>query len=139
MGIVCIVITDPTGKEKHLPGPLMGVVSCARSQNHKIIHVGEKTQRLSGPTFNLVQASPPLNYVPKLYIYMFFLKTTRGGDSTTSLGSLFQCCMSLSVSKFLIISNLDLSWCNLKPFPIVLLLGTWIKCLILTSLQPPLR
>jgi len=38
-----------------------------------------------------------------------FLKTSRIGDSTTALGSLFQCLTTLSVKKFFLISNLKLS------------------------------
>ncbi|KAK4813146.1 hypothetical protein QYF61_013111 [Mycteria americana] len=49
------------------------------------------------------------------------------GDSTTSPGSLFQCLMTLSVNKFFLISNLNLPWCNLRPFPLVLSLVTWEK------------
>ncbi|KAK4814524.1 hypothetical protein QYF61_021625 [Mycteria americana] len=48
-----------------------------------------------------------------------FLNSSRDGDSTTSLGSLFQCLMTLSVKKFFLISNLNLSWSNLRPFPLV--------------------
>ncbi|KAK4828136.1 hypothetical protein QYF61_023934 [Mycteria americana] len=44
----------------------------------------------------------------------------RHGDSTTSLGSLFQCLTTLSVNKFILISNLSLQWHNLKPFPLLL-------------------
>jgi len=43
----------------------------------------------------------------KLYLH-FFLKTSRDGDSTTSLGSLFQCLSTLQVKKFFLISNLNL-------------------------------
>jgi len=37
----------------------------------------------------------------------WFLSTSRDGDSTTSLGSLFQCLTTLSVKKFLLISSLN--------------------------------
>ena len=56
-----------------------------------------------------------------------FLNTSRDGDSTTALGSLFQCLTTLSVKKFFLISNLNLPWCNLKPFPLVLSLATSIE------------
>jgi len=49
-----------------------------------------------------------------------FLNTSRDGDSTTSLGSLFQCLTTLSVKKCFLMSNLNLPWCNLRPFPLVL-------------------
>jgi len=50
----------------------------------------------------------------------WFLITSRDGDSTTSLGSLFQCFTTLSVKKFFLISNLNLPWHNLRPFPLIL-------------------
>ncbi|KAK4820995.1 hypothetical protein QYF61_009461 [Mycteria americana] len=48
------------------------------------------------------------------------VNSSRDGDSTTSLGSLFQCLITLSVKKFLIISNLNLPWHNLTPSPLLL-------------------
>ena len=48
------------------------------------------------------------------------LNTSRDGDSTTSLGSLFQCLTTLSVKKCFLTSNLNLPWRNLRPFPLVL-------------------
>ncbi|KAK4815625.1 LOW QUALITY PROTEIN: hypothetical protein QYF61_004840 [Mycteria americana] len=48
------------------------------------------------------------------------LNTSRDGDSTTSLGSLVQCLITLSV-------NLNLPWRNLRPFPLVRSLVTWEK------------
>ncbi|KAK4812358.1 LOW QUALITY PROTEIN: hypothetical protein QYF61_018808 [Mycteria americana] len=53
--------------------------------------------------------------------------SNRGGDSTTSLGSLFQCLTTLLMKKFFLTSNLNLPWCNLRPFPLVLWLVTWEK------------
>uniref|UniRef100_A0A8V0XGV5 EH domain-containing protein n=1 Tax=Gallus gallus TaxID=9031 RepID=A0A8V0XGV5_CHICK len=50
---------------------------------------------------------------------MHFKHTSRDGDSTTSLGSLFQCLTTLSVKKFFLIFKLNLPWCNLRPFPLV--------------------
>ena len=49
-----------------------------------------------------------------------FLNTSKDGDSTTSLGSLFQCLTTLSVKKCFLISNLNLPWHNLRPFPLIL-------------------
>ncbi|KAK4833022.1 LOW QUALITY PROTEIN: hypothetical protein QYF61_027404 [Mycteria americana] len=65
------------------------------------------------------------------------LNTSRDGDSTTSLGSLFQCLITLSVNKFFPVSNLNLPWHNLRPFSLVLLLVALEKRLTPTSLQPP--
>ena len=50
----------------------------------------------------------------------WFLNTSRDGDSTTSLGSLFQCLTTFCVKKFFLISNLNLPWLNLRPFPLIL-------------------
>ena len=49
-----------------------------------------------------------------------FLNTSRDGNSTTSLGTLFQCLTTLSVKTFFLISNLNLPWFNLRPFPLIL-------------------
>jgi len=46
----------------------------------------------------------------------WFLNTSRDGDSTTSLGSLFQCLTTLPVKKFFLISKLNLPRCNLGRF-----------------------
>ncbi|KAK4824165.1 hypothetical protein QYF61_011292, partial [Mycteria americana] len=46
------------------------------------------------------------------------LNNSRDGDVTASLGSLFQCLTTLSVKKFFLISNLNLPWHNLRPFPL---------------------
>jgi len=40
------------------------------------------------------------------------LNTSRDSDSTTALGSLFQCLTTLSVKKFFLTSNLNLPWCH---------------------------
>ncbi|KAJ7412206.1 proprotein convertase subtilisin/kexin type 4 [Willisornis vidua] len=45
------------------------------------------------------------------------LGTSRDGNSTTSLGSPFQCLAILSTENFLLLSNLNLPWCNLLLFP----------------------
>jgi len=64
-----------------------------------------------------------------------FLSTARDSDSTTSLGSLCHCLKTLS-EKFYLMSNLNLSWYNLRPLTIILLVVTWEKRLTSTSLQP---
>ena len=56
------------------------------------------------------------------------LNTSRDGDSTTSLGSLFQCWTTLSVKKFFLISSLNLPWCNLRPFALVLSQASGTEC-----------
>ena len=43
------------------------------------------------------------------------LKVSRDGASTTSLGSLFQCFMTLTLKDFFLISKLNLPYFSLKP------------------------
>jgi len=50
----------------------------------------------------------------------WFSNTSRDGDSTTSLGGPIQCLTTLYVQKLLQISNLNLPWCNWRPFPLIL-------------------
>ena len=65
-----------------------------------------------------------------------FLNTSRDGDSTTFLDSLFQCLTILSVMKFFLIPNLNLPWHNLRPLPLILLLVTWEKNCPVRLLEP---
>ena len=51
-----------------------------------------------------------------------FLNTSREDDSTTCPGSLFWSLTIFSEKKFTLISNLNLSWCNLRPLLLILLL-----------------
>jgi len=48
------------------------------------------------------------------------LNTSRIGDSTTSLGSPFQCLTTLSEKYYFLTSSLNLPWHSLKPFLLVL-------------------
>lgn len=66
------------------------------------------------------------------------LNTTRNGDSTTSLGILFQCLITLPVKYFFLISNLNQPWCSLRLVYIVLPLVTRGKRLAPTQIHPPL-
>lgn len=67
------------------------------------------------------------------------LNTSREGDSTTSLNSLFQSLTTLLVKFFFVISSLNLTWHNLRSFPFAILLASWDKRLTPTSLQPPFQ
>ena len=51
-----------------------------------------------------------------------FLNTSRDSDSTTSLGSPFQCLTILLENRFFQISNLNLPWGNTRTVPLVLVL-----------------
>ncbi|KAK4821752.1 hypothetical protein QYF61_000813 [Mycteria americana] len=63
-----------------------------------------------------VNPTPPclLNHVPKCHVYMF-LNSSRDGDSTTSLGSLFQCFTTLS-SKPLLMQLEAISSCPIASY-----------------------
>lgn len=54
---------------------------------------------------------------PQCHIHRFFFNTSRDGDSTTALGSLFQCLTTLSKKKFFLIANLNIHCLNLTLFP----------------------
>lgn len=64
-------------------------------------------------------------------------KISREADFTTSLGSLLQFLTTLWVKNFFLISNLNLPWHYLKPFPLILSFGMWQKRLIPTWLRSP--
>jgi len=97
-----------------------------------------KTSKIIKSNFqpNTTMPAKPCPEVPHLPV---FLNTSRDDDSTTFLGSLFQCLTTLSVKKFFLVSYLNIPWCNLRPFPLVLSLITWEKTPTPTSLQPPFR
>lgn len=69
---------------------------------------------------NVVLPSPPLNHDPKHC--MDLLNTSKDGESSTCLGSLFQCFTTLSVKVFPVFLpfNLNLLWYKLRQFPLVL-------------------
>uniref|UniRef100_A0A8C2TCB7 Uncharacterized protein n=1 Tax=Coturnix japonica TaxID=93934 RepID=A0A8C2TCB7_COTJA len=56
--------------------------------------------------------------------------TSRDGGSTGSLGSLFQCSVTLKVRKFLLMFTWNFLCCSLCPLPLILWLGTTKKSLI---------
>ena len=68
----------------------------------------------------------------------WFLNASRGSDSTTPLGSLFQSLTTVS-EKFFLLSLLNLPWHSLSPFPLVLSLLSWEKRLTPALQQPPFR
>lgn len=63
----------------------------------------------------------PCPLVPRPHISLICF---QGGESTTSLCSPFQCLTTLSFKTFFLISKLNFPWCNLRPFPSILLLVT---------------
>ena len=63
------------------------------------------------PNHSPITNISPLNHVPQYNIKHFF-NTSRDGNSTMSLGSLFQCLTTLLEKKFFLTSNLNLPWRN---------------------------
>ena len=61
------------------------------------------------------------------------LNISREGDSTTSLGSLFQCSVTLRWKKFFLIFRRNFLCFRLCPLPLVLPLGTTEKSLVPSS------
>ena len=93
--------------------------------------------RPSSPTIHLPPVFP--HYTMSLSrTSKCFLNTSMDDDSTTSLSSPFQHLTTLLEKKLLLISNLNIPWCNLRPFRLVLLLVTWEKR-AMTMSQPPFR
>ena len=66
------------------------------------------------------------------------LNISREGDSTTSLGSLFQCSFTLRVKKFFFMFTWNFLCFNLCPLPLVLLLGTTPESLAPSFWHPSL-
>jgi len=73
------------------------------SWNHRL----EKTSKIIKSNYPPTNTMPAKPYPEAPHLHVF-LNTSRDGDSTTSLGSLFQCLTTLSVKKFFLISNLNL-------------------------------
>jgi len=61
------------------------------------------------------------------------LNISREGDSTTSLGRLFQCSITLRVKKFFFVLSWNFLCFSLCPLPLVLSLDTTEKCLASSS------
>lgn len=87
--------------------------------NHRL----EKVLKIIKSEHQPKTTSPPLNHVLWHHIHMS-LKYLPGWQLTTSLGSPFQCLSILSLNKFFQMSNLHLSWWNLRLFPSILSLVT---------------
>jgi len=105
---------------------LEAVASLKRSQNHRMFRVGRDLCGSYSPTLllkqdHLQQAAWDLVQVG--------LSISREGDSTTSLGSLFQCSATLQIKKFFLMFSWNFLCFSLCPLPIVLSLGTTEKSL----------
>jgi len=100
------------------------------SQNHRMLRVGGDLCRSSGPTplpkqGHLQQAAQDL--------VRWVLNISREGESTTSLGSLFQGSVTVREKLFFLMFRQNFLCFNLCPLPLVLSLGTTEKSLAPSS------
>lgn len=90
--------------------------------------------RSSCPTFDW---TPPCKLNPKHCVpHCHFFINSRDSDSTTCLGSTFQCLTTLWVKKLLRMSNLNLPRCNLRVCPLLLLVAESSKIPLDLLLSP---
>ena len=93
------------------------------SQNHRITQVGKDLQDhhvQPQPNHTALTLTTLCQIMSLSTTSKQFLNTSRDGDSTTFLGSLFQCLTTLSVKQIFLIANLNFPWYNLRPFLLVL-------------------
>ena len=87
------------------------------SQNHRITKVGKD------PQDHPVQPSTHHQWFSHTMSLnttsQCSLNTSGVGDSTTSLGSPLQCLTTLLEKQYFLMSNLNLPWHNLRPFPLI--------------------
>ena len=125
---------SPTSLQKWLPN--------RKEKNPRIIWVGRDIQG------HLVQL--PCNEQGHLHLLIYYLhllvlrapssltlSVSRDGASTTNLGNLCQCLITLIVKNFFLISNLNLLYFSLRPFPLILSQQILLKSLFPSFLQPP--
>jgi len=117
----CLAEHLPLRSDIPLGGRIFQEKRCYTSLNHRIIEFFRLEKKLK------IESNCELNtakFTTKpCPMSTHLLNTSGDGDSTTSLGSLFQCLTTFSVKMFFLISNLNLPWCNLRLFPLVLSLA----------------
>ena len=111
-------------------------VLITESQNHRMVGVGRDLCMSSSPT-----PLPSRDSYSRLHrtLSRWVLNISREGDSTTSLGSLFQCSVTLRGKNFFLMFRRNFLCLSLCPLPLVLSLGTTEKSLAPSSWHPPLR
>lgn len=107
---------------------------------YRIIETLRLAKTLSSSSADVSTTPPcsPLIHVPSCSIHTH-LNSSRNGDFTAALGSLFQCLTALAVKQFFLIFHLNFPWCNPRTFAFVLSLVLCQKSLSPTSLQPLFR
>lgn len=97
--------------------------------HHHVVHKFTQNRLRWKRPFKVTQLShpstvrTPLTLVPQHHTDPSLLNSSR--DSTAALGCLGF--TTFSGKKFFLRSNLNLSWCNLRLFPLMLSLVTWEK------------
>lgn len=89
-------------------------------------YLGWKKPEFIKLSINPARPSPPLNPYPKCHTYTS-LKSLQGCQLYHFPGHSVQCLTSLLVKTFFLMSNLNLPWCNLRLFLLVMLLISWEK------------
>ena len=130
--------TNPNHKcTWHHPSPWP--VLCESSQNHRITD----WQGLEGTSVGYLFHPPCQSSITYSRLHRTLsrqvLNISREGDSTTSLGSLFQFSVTLRGKKFFLMFRWNFLCFSLCPLPLVLSLGTTEKSLAPFSWHPPFR
>jgi len=104
--------------------------SFTESQNHGMVRVGRDLCGSSSPT-----SLPKQGHYSRLHrtLSRWVLNISREGDSTTSLGSLFQGSITLRGKLFFLMFSWNFLCFSLCPLPLVLSLGTAEKSLAPSS------
>jgi len=132
-----IIVTNSIQPLKNYSGVLLDHRKCriVESWNH---FSWKNLLRLSSPTSNLTLPSSALNYVSKRHTCASF-KYLEGWWLNYVPEKPVPMPNNPFGEEIFLISNLNLPWRNLRPFPLTLSLVTWEKRPKLTSLQPPFR
>jgi len=106
------------------------VLIFTESQNHRMVEVGRDLCGSSSPTPLPKQGHLQQAAQDRIQVVV---NISREGDSTTSLGSLFQSSVTLRVKKFFLMFRWNFLCFSLCPLPLVLSLGTTEKSLATSS------
>ena len=111
-----------TRGKRHSSIPM--IMQNRESQNYRMLRGGRDLCGSSSPT-------PCSSRVTQSRLHRtasrWVLNFSREGDSTTSLGNLFQCSVTLRVKKFFLMFSWNFLCFSLCPLPLVLSLGTTEK------------